>query len=94
MYGTTIATEVMVTATPFDFGAERQVTVVVEDVTELLDLRRLVPICCHCKRVRTDDAYWQSVEQYLQERFDTRCSHGICPDCARRVYPDYFGDAT
>jgi len=44
-------------------------------------LRGLIPICCYCKRVRTDENYWQQVEMYVSEHSDARFSHGICPAC-------------
>jgi hypothetical protein len=53
-------------------------------------LRRIVPICANCKRVRTDEEYWESVEAYVAKHSNLDFSHGICPDCARMLYPDLF----
>jgi PAS domain S-box-containing protein len=50
-------------------------------------LNGLVPICAWCKRIRKDDGYWASLEQYIVEHSEAVLSHGICPDCARRVEP-------
>ena len=44
-------------------------------------LRGLLPICCYCKRVRTDENYWQQIEAYVSEHSEARFSHGICPTC-------------
>ena len=44
-------------------------------------LRGLLPICCYCKRIRTDQNYWQQIEGYVSEHSDARFSHGICPTC-------------
>ncbi len=44
-------------------------------------LRGLLPICCYCKRIRTDQNYWQQIEGYMSEHSDVRFSHGICPTC-------------
>jgi len=44
-------------------------------------LRGLIPICCYCKRIRTDENYWQQIEMYVSEHSDARFSHGICPSC-------------
>ncbi len=60
-----------------------------EDVSEIVLLRNLVPICCKCKSVRTDKAYWESIEKYLHDNFGTLVSHGICPKCAKEYYPDF-----
>jgi sigma-B regulation protein RsbU (phosphoserine phosphatase) len=44
-------------------------------------LRGLLPICCYCKRIRTDENYWQQIEMFVSEHSDARFSHGICPTC-------------
>lgn len=50
----------------------------------------LIPICCNCKKIRDDEGYWNQVEEYLKERTGVQFSHGICPDCARQLYPDQY----
>ncbi len=44
-------------------------------------LQGLVPICAYCKKIRSDDNYWQQVEMYVAERSEAEFSHSICPDC-------------
>jgi PAS domain-containing protein len=53
-------------------------------------LSGLLPICASCKKIRDDAGYWREVEEYLRERSDADFSHGICPDCARRLYPELY----
>ena len=48
-------------------------------------LSGLVPICAYCKKVRNEREYWERVESYISARSGARFSHGICPDCLRRV---------
>lgn len=55
---------------------------------EIKRLRNLLPICSHCKKVRDDDGYWRDVEAYLLQHSDTVFSHGICPECLRKYYPE------
>ncbi len=55
-------------------------------LTQVKQLRGLLPICAWCKAVRDDKDYWHSVEEYISERTDAQFSHGICPNCAREVY--------
>lgn len=55
---------------------------------EIKTLGGLIPICASCKKIRKDTGYWQSVEQYIEEHSDARFSHGICPDCVRKLYPE------
>ena len=52
------------------------------------DLSKLIPICSSCKKIRNDSGFWQEVELYLLEHNDTLCSHGICPECIVKLYPE------
>lgn len=58
-----------------------------EKINEIKILQGIVPICSSCKKVRTDKGYWERVEKYVQDRSDARFSHGICPECAKELYP-------
>lgn len=49
------------------------------------ELKGLLPICSYCKRVRTDDNYWEHVETYISARSAAEFSHGICPPCLVKV---------
>jgi hypothetical protein len=53
-------------------------------------LRGMLPICSSCKKIRNDDGYWSQIEVYLRDHSDAEFSHGICPECAIKLYPDYF----
>ena len=50
-------------------------------------LSGMLPICAACKKIRDDDGYWEQVEVYVQRHSDAQFSHGLCPDCMRKVYP-------
>ncbi|MGE0592463.1 MAG: response regulator transcription factor [Vicinamibacterales bacterium] len=52
-----------------------------EALTNVKQLRGLLPICAYCKRVRVDDTYWQQVEGYVADHSDAQFTHGICPTC-------------
>jgi len=54
-------------------------------LTQVKQLRGLLPICCYCKNIRNDQNYWQRVEDYLASNADVRFTHGICPDCYKNV---------
>ncbi|WDP89035.1 MAG: DUF3365 domain-containing protein [Desulfobacter sp.] len=58
-------------------------------MSEIKTLSGLLPICAHCKKIRDDQGYWNSLELYLQEHSDATFSHGICQDCLKLHYPDY-----
>ena len=56
---------------------------------EVLD--GLLPICSSCKKIRTDDDNcWQQLEDYIASHLEVNFTHGICPDCARNLYPSLF----
>ncbi len=50
-------------------------------------LSGLIPICSHCKSVRDDKGYWQHVEAFVREHSGAELSHGICPECAKKLMP-------
>ena len=54
-------------------------------LTKVTQLSGLLPICSYCKRVRTDQDYWEQVESYVSLHSDMQFSHGICPPCFERV---------
>jgi len=56
---------------------------------EVKRLSALLPICASCKKIRDDEGYWQEIESYLHSHSDTRFSHGICPECAKKLYPEF-----
>lgn len=51
-------------------------------------LGELLPVCCNCKSVRDDQGYWQALDRYISSHTDTKISHGICPECMEKLYPD------
>ena len=52
-------------------------------------LSGLLAMCASCKRIRDDDGRWEPVESYLLRHGDVSVSHGLCPACVTRLYPDY-----
>ena len=67
-------------------GLERSLAGRVAELEGLVErirrLKRLLPICMYCKKVRNDSDYWQEIETYLHRETGTDFSHGVCPDCA------------
>lgn len=59
-----------------------------EALANVKELKGLLPICSSCKKIRTDDGYWLQIETYIKEQTGTEFSHGICPDCVKKLYPD------
>ena len=59
-------------------------------VSEIKNLRGLLPICCNCKKIRDERGFWNEIEQYILQHTDAQCTHGICPDCIKTLYPNLF----
>jgi len=55
---------------------------------EVHELRGLLPICASCKKIRDDAGYWSQIESYVQAHSAATFTHGICPDCVAKMYPD------
>jgi PAS domain S-box-containing protein len=61
-----------------------------EALARVRTLTGLLPICAACKKIRDDHGNWNHVESYIRERSEAQFTHGICPDCAKRLYPDDY----
>ncbi|MCE1245116.1 MAG: response regulator [Firmicutes bacterium] len=59
-----------------------------EALDNVRTLSGLLPICSYCKKIKDDKGYWEQVETYLSQRSDVLFTHGMCPDCLRKIYPD------
>ena len=55
---------------------------------EVKILSGMLPICSNCKKIRDDKGYWSQIETYIHEHTEAEFSHSICPDCAKKLYPD------
>ena len=67
---------------------DRLVTELRDALNHIKRLQGLLPICAACKKIRDYRGYWEEVEQYVQAHSDASFTHSICPDCARRLYPE------
>ncbi len=65
--------------------ANRELAVALSRVKELTGL---LPICSSCKRIRDDQGYWTRLETYLTKHSRAEFTHGICPECRRKLYPE------
>jgi len=52
---------------------------------EIKTLQGYLPICASCKKIRDDQGYWHAVEVYIRDHTDVEFTHGLCPDCARKI---------
>lgn len=75
----------LVTTAPLAYDDRQFALLILEDISELMQLRSLLPICAWCKKIRNDDNYWQNVEEYFGDHHDIDFSHGICEDCYKKM---------
>lgn len=61
-------------------------------LNEVRTLKGLLPICAHCKKIRDDKGYWNQIESYIGKHSNAEFSHSICPECAKKHFPEYVND--
>ena len=61
-----------------------------ESLARVRTLSGLLPICASCKKIRDDKGYWNQIETYIKDRSEAEFTHGICPECAQRLYPQDY----
>ena len=71
----------LITVSPFIFHEALFALLVIEDISEIAELQRLIPICVSCRQVRDDNETWMRVETYFKGNWDVDFTHGLCPAC-------------
>lgn len=74
------------------FQLAEKVVELEQALDQVRTLRGIVPICANCKNVRDDQGYWNRVETYLNQHTEAEFSHAVCPDCMKRLYPQFKDD--
>lgn len=73
---------------------QREREVLISELQEALanikTLSGLLPICASCKKIRDDKGYWKQIESFIEVHSEAKFSHGICPDCAEKLYPEFY----
>jgi hypothetical protein len=57
---------------------------------EIQTLKGILPICSFCKKIRNQDGSWEPLESYITHRSEAEFSHGVCPVCAKKNYPEFY----
>ena len=90
---------IVVTCLKDDDGVIDSIATTERDITDIKNelkrkenevkiLKGFLPICASCKEIRDDEGYWHQIEQYIKDHSEAEFSHGICPKCAKKLYPD------
>jgi PAS domain S-box-containing protein len=74
--------------------AVRDLTETHKAAEEIKNLQAILPICSRCRQIRDDKGYWSGLEEYLSEHNIADFSHSLCPECARKLYPDLKMDGS
>ena len=78
--------------------ADKEKSVVIAELKKALEeiktISGFLPICASCKKIRDDKGYWNQIEVYISEHSEAEFSHGICPECAQKLYPDFYSSAS
>ncbi|MDD5286371.1 MAG: MASE3 domain-containing protein [Desulfuromonadaceae bacterium] len=72
-----------------EFEREAVIKSLQKAMEEIKELKGILPICMHCKKIRDDSGYWSQLEIYIRDHSSADFSHGICPDCLKEHYPEY-----
>lgn len=59
-------------------------------LNEIKTLQGFLPICASCKNIRDDKGYWRKIEDYISKHTEAQFSHGLCPGCAKKLYPEIY----
>ncbi len=73
-----------------DEEREKLISELQQALAEIKTLTGLLPICSSCKKIRDDKGYWNQIESYLAEHSMAEFTHGICPECAEKLYPNFI----
>ena len=75
-------------------GVEKEREKMIRELQEALAnikiLRGMLPICSSCKKIRDDKGYWNQIESYIRDHTEAEFTHGICPECMKNLYPDFY----
>ncbi len=68
---------------------ERLIQELRDALSQVRKLSGMLPICASCKKIRDDKGYWNQIEAYIRDHSEAEFSHGICPECMKKLYPEF-----
>ncbi len=82
----------LISAAPLRHEGRQLAVLTLEDVSEIVQLRSLLPMCAGCRKIRDGENYWRTVEEYFKQSLDVDVSHSFCDACAERLYPEMVAE--
>jgi PAS domain S-box-containing protein len=73
-----------------EVAQEKLVEELQKALSDIRTLQGIIPICASCQKIRDDKGYWEQIESYIKKHSEADFSHAICPDCAKKLYPDLY----
>ncbi|MDD3654721.1 MAG: hypothetical protein PHO01_11155 [Desulfotomaculaceae bacterium] len=77
---------VLVSASALEFKGENLAIVIVKDISDIVELQGLLPICSSCKKIYTEEGYWEGLEKYIEAHSEVEFTHDICTQCIKKLY--------
>lgn len=62
------------------------------EISKVKVLSGLLPICASCKKIKNDQGYWDQIEAYISKHSEAEFTHGVCPECTKKLYPEYYDE--
>ncbi|HTP27808.1 MAG TPA: hypothetical protein VMK12_19425 [Anaeromyxobacteraceae bacterium] len=78
----------LVSASAVRSEGRRVALLVLQDISELMQLKNMLPVCMSCGQIRNQQGAWQKLPAYLKEQADVDVTHGLCPTCLEKLYPE------
>lgn len=71
---------------------EERTRELIQSMEHIKVLKGMFPICAVCKKIRDDSGFWNQIETYIKNNSEAEFTHSICPDCAKKMYPDFIDE--
>jgi len=84
-----VNTDLLIRSIRYAIEREKLMVKLREANVQIKILKGQLPICAHCKNIRDDQGFWHQVEEYVTLHSEAEFTHGICPECASKFYPEY-----
>lgn len=79
----------LLSASPVHDQQRGLAVLMLQEVTDVHRLRGLIPICASCKKIRRDNQAWEALELFIENHSHAQFTHGLCPECLERLYPEF-----
>jgi hypothetical protein len=74
----------------FEIDREKLIKKLQDALDTIKTLRSIIPICASCKKIRDDKGYWNQIESYIKDHSNADFTHGICPECSKKLYSEFM----